>query len=173
MAYLGQGWKTDTLEEQFKCFELLYAKSAVDVIDIHSYPDNLPGYAILGGEGKKTWLDDQGYMSFAKRLGKPLMVGELGLHAIPRSNKKVWNVTPDYFESYIDTAAAKPWVIKTLDQIVEAAVPLTYWWCYQSDRPDDQKDPQRFDIALGRNPKLVACIVEANRKLKAKLRAKP
>lgn len=171
--YVGQGWKTDTLEEQFKCFELLYAKSAVDVIDIHSYPDNLPGYAVLDADGKKTWLNDQGYMSFAKRLGKPLMVGELGLHAIARKDRKVWDATPDYFESYSDTAAARPWVVKALNQIVEAGVPLTYWWCYQSDRADDQKDPQRFDIALGRNPELVACIVEANRKLKAKLHAKP
>src|ERR1051326_2259971 len=44
--YLGQGWKTDTFDEQFKCFELLYARSAVDVVDIQSYPDNKPGYGI-------------------------------------------------------------------------------------------------------------------------------
>lgn len=171
--YLGEGWKTDTLAEQFKCFEMLYATSAVDVIDMHSYPDNMPGYAILNVNGEKTWLNDQGYMSLAKRLGKPLMIGELGLHAIPKSNKNVWGATPDYFESYNDTAAAKPWVIKTLDQIVEAGVPLTYWWCYQSDRTGDQKDPQRFDIDLARNPELVTCIVEANRRLKVKLHAKP
>ena len=57
--YLRQGWKIDTLEEQFKCFELLYANSAVDVIDIHSYPNNKPGYAITGEDGRKMWLDNK------------------------------------------------------------------------------------------------------------------
>jgi hypothetical protein len=28
-------------------------------------------------------------MQMAKRLGKPLMIGELGLHAIAKSDKKV------------------------------------------------------------------------------------
>jgi hypothetical protein len=167
--YLGQGWKKDTFEEQFKCFELLYAKSAVDVIDIHSYPNNKPGYAIAGEDGKSRWLDNQGYMTMANRLGKLLMIGELGLHAIPRTEKKVWDETPAYFESYDDTAAAKPWVVKTLNDVIEAGVPLTYWWCYQSDRSGDQKNRQRFDLDRDRNPELLACFVEANKRLKAKL----
>jgi hypothetical protein len=60
-------------------------------------------------------------------------------------------------------------VVKTLDDVIEAGVPLTYWWCYQSDNPSDQKDPQRFDIDRGRNPELISCVVEANRRLKFKL----
>jgi hypothetical protein len=167
--YQGQGWKIDTFEEQFKCFELLYANSAVDVIDIHSYPNNQPGYAILGEDGKKMWLDDKGYMTMARRLGKPLMIGELGLHAIPRTDKTVWSQTPDYFVSYDDAKAAKPWVIKTLNQLIDAGVSLSYWWCYQSDNPN--ANPQHFDIDRGRNPELVACIVEANQRLKAKFRS--
>ena len=167
--YQGAGWKRDTFEEQFNCFELLYAKSAVDVIDIHSYPDNNPGYAIVREDGTRMWLDDEGYMTIAKRLGKPLIIGELGLHAIPRSEKKVWEESPDYFESYDDTLAAKPWVVKTLNHVVEAGVPLSYWWCYQSDDPSEQNNRQRFDIDRERNPDLVGCIAEANRRLKAKL----
>jgi hypothetical protein len=138
------------------------------VIDIHSYSDNNPGYAILGPDGEKTWLDDKGYMAIAKRLGKPLMIGELGLRAIPKTEKKIWDETPDYFESYDNPAAAKPWVEKVLNDVIEADVPLTYWWCYQSDRPEDQTNRQRFDIDLDRNPELVRCIVEANKRLKAK-----
>ena len=171
--YLGQGWKNDTFEEQFKCFELLYANSAVDVIDIHSYPDNKPGYAITGVDGNKKWLDNKGYMTIAKRLGKPLIIGELGLHAIARTDKKVWDETPDYFESYDDTKAAKPWVAKTLNDVIEAGVPLSYWWCYQSDGSSDQNNRQRFDIDRDRNPELVACIVEANKRLKARIQPKP
>lgn len=169
--YQGRGWKNDSFEEQFKCFALLYATSAVDVIDIHSYPDNKPGYAIDGEAGKKARLDNKGYMTIARRLGKPLMIGELGLHAIGKTDKKVWADTPDYFESYDDTKAAKPWVARTLNDVIEAGVQLSYWWCYQSDGPDDENNPQRFDIDRDRNPELVACIVAANNQLQAKFRA--
>ncbi len=171
--YQRQGWKTDTLEEQYKCFALLYANSAVDVIDVHSYPNNHPGYAITGEDGRKIWLDNKGYLAFARRLHKPLMIGELGLHAIPRTDKKIWDETPNYFESYGDVAAAKPWVVKTLNDVVESGVPLSYWWCYQSDRAVEQKNRQRFDIERTRDAELVACIVDANRRLKARLLAPP
>jgi hypothetical protein len=171
--YLGQGWKDDTFEEQSKCFEMLYANSAVDLIDIHSYPDNKPGYAITGGDGHRMWLDNKGYMTIAKRLGKPLMIGELGLHAFAKTDRKTWDETPDYFESYDDTKAAKPWVVKTLNDVIEAGVPLSYWWCYQSDNPSDRNNHQRFDLDRDRNPELVACIVDANKRLKAKLHSKP
>lgn len=171
--YLGQGWKKDTFEEQYKCFELLYSKSAIDVIDIHCYPNNKPGFAIQESDGHSQWLDDKGYMEIAKRIGKPLMIGELGLAAIPRTEKKVWDETPDYFESYDETSAAKPWVVKTLEQVVDAGVPLTYWWTYQSDRADDRMNRQRFDIDADRHPELVACFVNANRQLKLKLLSRP
>jgi hypothetical protein len=170
--FQGAGWKTDTFEEQFKCFELLYANSAVDVIDIHSYPDNKPGYAITDEDGGDMWLDNKGYVKIAKRLGKPLMIGELGLHATARTDRKIWDETPDYFESYDDTKAAKPWVVKTLNDVIDAGVPVSYWWCYQSDRSSDRNNRQRFDLDRDRNPELVACIVEANQRLKAKLQSK-
>jgi hypothetical protein len=165
--YQGQGWKRDTFEDQFKCFELLYANSAVDVIDIHihSYPNGKPGYLIQDESGKEMWLDNQGYMAMARRLHKPLMIGELGLQAAPKSDKQTWSATPDYFESFDDTAAAKRWLVKTLDAVVEAGVPLTYWWCYQSDRAADRENRQHFDIDRERNPELVACIAEANKRL--------
>ncbi|HYQ92711.1 MAG TPA: hypothetical protein VES89_11725, partial [Candidatus Competibacteraceae bacterium] len=126
-----------------------------------------------GEDGKKMWLDDKGYMTIAKRLGKPLMIGELGLHAIAKTNRQIWDETPDYFESYDNIEAAKPWVVRVLDSVVEAGVPLMYWWCYQSDQVGDQTNPQRFDIDRERNPELVACIVEANKRLKARLNARP
>ena len=55
--YQRQGWKKDTFAEQFQCFQLLYANSAVDVIDIHSYPNNKPGYLIRGDDGHTALLD--------------------------------------------------------------------------------------------------------------------
>jgi hypothetical protein len=171
--YQRQGWVLDTFEDQFKCFKLVFANSAVDVIDIHSYTENKSGYAMMGDDGKETLLDHKGYMKIAARLGKPLMIGELGMKAAPKTNKKIWDATPDYFESYDDTAAAKPWVEKLLKSVVDAGVQLSYWWCYQSDRPMDQGKRQRFDIDRERNPELLACFVKANRRLKAKLGVPP
>ena len=171
--YQRLSWAKDTFEEQFKCFDLLYAKSAVDVIDVHSYMNNNPGYIISDGAGGETFLDNRGWMQIAKRIGKPLMIGELGLKASPKSDRKVWDKTPDYFESYSDTASARPWVEKSLSSVVDAGVQLSYWWCYQSDRPMDQNKPQRFDLTRERNPALLKSIVQANQRLKAKLRIEP
>jgi len=171
--YQDHDWKTDSIEEQFKCFQLLYANSAVDVVDIHSYPDNKPGYAIMSEDGKKMWLDNKGYLAIAQRLGKPLIIGELGLHAVARTDKKTWDETPNYFESYDELKDSKPWVVKTLNDVIEAGIPLSYWWCYQSDATSEQQNRQRFDIDRERNPELVACVAEANKRLKAKVHSIP
>ena len=141
----------------------------MDVIDIHSYPNNHPGYFISGPDGKQVVLDNRGYMAIAARIKKPLMIGELGLQATAKSNTKLWEETPNYFESYSDVSAAKPWVERTLNDVVDAGVPLSYWWTYQSDRPDDRTDKQHFDVSRERDPELVASIVAANIRLKAKL----
>jgi hypothetical protein len=167
--YQRRGWAKDTLEEQFQCFELLYAGTGVDVIDVHSYMNNRRGYVISDGAGGEALLGNKEWMGIAGRLGKPLMIGELGLHAAPQGDTKVWQESPDYFGSYADAAAALPWVEKALDSVIEAGIPLAYWWCYQSDRPMDQHDPQRFDLTRERNPALLDCIVKANQRLKAKL----
>jgi len=169
--YQGLSWKRDTFEEQYKCFELLFARSPVDVIDVHCYPNNKPGLIIMGPDGKDAVLDDKGYMAIAARLKKPLMIGEFGLIPAPKTDRKIWDETPNFFESYDDTAAAKPWVEKTLNDVIAAGVQLSYWWCYQSDRAEEQGQRQRFDVSRERNPELLACFVEANRRLKAKLLA--
>ncbi|MBT5606588.1 MAG: cellulase family glycosylhydrolase [Lentisphaerae bacterium] len=169
--YTRRSWDKDTFEEQFKCFDLLYTDNAVDVIDVHSYMNNKPGYVISDGAGGEAFLDNQGWMTIAQRIGKPLMIGELGLNARARTDKKIWDATPDYFESYSDTAAAKPWLEKSLNGVIDAGVQLSYWWCYQSDRPMDQNNPQRFDLTRERNPELLECFVDANRRLQQKLGA--
>ncbi|RKY07641.1 MAG: hypothetical protein DRP65_10180 [Planctomycetota bacterium] len=167
--YQRKGWKKDTLNEQFKCFELLYKDTAVDVIDVHSYMNDKPGYVISDGSGGHTFLGNRDWMAFSKRIGKPLMIGEIGLQVKPKTDKNIWKETPGYFESYTDVKAAKPWVEKTLNSVIDSGVQLSYWWCYQSDRPMDQKNPQRFDLTIGRNSEIVKCIAEANKRLQAKL----
>jgi len=67
--YQRCSWDKDTFEEQFKCFDLLYSKTAVDVIDVHSYMNNNPGYVISDGAGGETFLDNRGWMQIARRIG--------------------------------------------------------------------------------------------------------
>ncbi len=167
--YQRRSWSKDTLDEQFKCFDLLYTATGVDVIDVHSYMNNKEGYVISDGAGGEALLGNKEWMQIAQRIGKPLMIGELGLHATARGDSKIWKESPDYFESYAETAAARPWVERALNSVIDAGVPLSYWWCYQSDRPMDQRNPQRFDLTRERNPELLTCIIEANKRLKAKL----
>jgi len=166
--YTRRTWDLDTFEEQFRGFELLYAKAPIDTIDIHYYPNNKAGYAIRAEGGGATYLDLRGYMEIAGRLRKPLMIGELGVLGAPKSDEKVWKETPDYFTSAEDPAAW-PWVKRTLDAVIEARVPLSYWWAYQSDRPVDQKPGERWYIERELTPKLMQLFIDANRRLKETL----
>jgi len=166
--YQRKGWGRDTFEEQFQCLEMLFSNSVVDVMDIHYYPNSKRGYSIMGTDGKEAFLDEKGYLAMAKRIGKPLMIGEFGFAPAVKTDKKIWEATPDYFESYDDAAAAKPWVEHALDCTIDAGVQLSYWWCYQSDRPMDQTNPQRFDIDRERNPELLKSFIDANKRLQAK-----
>jgi hypothetical protein len=63
-------------------------------------------------------------------------------------------------------------VRKTLNDLVAARVPLSYWRCYPSDSADQQQDPQRFDVDRDRNPELVACLAAANQPLKEEICSK-
>lgn len=136
---------------------------------MHAYTNNRSGYVISDGEGGDLLLDFRGWMAIAQRLDKPLLIGELGLQPIPKTDARVWKETPDYFDSYADAAAAAPWIDRTLERVIDAGVQIAYWWCYQSDRPVDQTDPQRFDLTRERNPELVRRIVAANQRLRGRL----
>ena len=104
-------------------------------------------------------------------LDKPLMVGEAGVTPADRDgspeDRKVYTQTPDYFDSYADPHSVK-WVQKLCDEIVDAGPQLTYWWEYSSDRPQDMKPPN-YTVKKGRTDAVLGVIVDANRRLKAKL----
>ncbi|MEX1118580.1 MAG: cellulase family glycosylhydrolase [Terrimicrobiaceae bacterium] len=168
--HLGNGWKVDTVQEQAKCFRLLFKDSAVDVIDIHFYPNQGKGVTLARSNGRPDVIGLADYMRMAARNGKPMIVGEIGRLAVSRENVAVWQEAPNYFETFADKDAAMPWVQSLLDDIIKAKVPLSYWWTYQSDREMDKNNPQRFDISLERNPELVKAVAEANKRLKKELR---
>jgi cephalosporin-C deacetylase-like acetyl esterase len=115
-------------------------------------------------------LNLEGYADIARKVGKPLMIGEYGALPVLKSNTAVWKETPDYFESYQDETARK-WVKKALDEVVAAEVPLVYWWTYSSDASSVQGKKDRFDISLSRDPELVKMVAEANQRLKQRYTA--
>ena len=171
--HLGNGWKRDTHEEQRKCFELLFANSAVDVADIHYYLQQKSGVVIAGDDGGERMIGLADYKAMAASAGRPLMIGEIGRSPAAPDNREVWSAAPDYFRSLSDTQAALPWVRKLLDEIVASEVQLAYWWTYQSDREMDAHDPMSFHVSIEKNPEIVNAIAAANRRLKEKLGIRP
>jgi hypothetical protein len=160
--YQKKGWVTDTLAEQTKAFELLFGSSGIDTMDIHHYPNNRPGggYPIKGADGKDLILDIYGYQKIATQLKKPLMIGELAVLPLPKDK---WEKDADYFENFQNAQAANPWVQRAIDQVVDAGVPLTYWWTYNCERKGYP------DLKKGRDDVLLAIIADGNRRIKKKL----
>lgn len=171
--FTKHAWIRDTVEEQYKAMKLLYGNSSIDVIDIHYYPGNLWGDKVVGEDGKDVSMGIRRYLDIANRLKKPLYIGEFGLMPVPKDykpeSKKVWQETPDYFESYQDEAALK-WVKRLMNEVVEAGAPIVHFWEYSSDRPGDQ-DRGSFDLKKGKTDPVLKLIIDANKRLKAKLGA--
>ena len=169
----GIGEPLQGLTKVIEAFEARYPDTRIEIVSTPGVREYLvnhkPAYEISDGKGGKAWIGPQQWMKIARCVGKPLMIGEFGALPQSKSKVKIWKETPDYFESYADLEAAKPWVEKTLNDVIDSGVQLSYWWCYQSDRPMDKKNPQRLDLTVGRNPKLVKCIADANKRLQARL----
>ena len=163
------GWGVNTMDDIGKGVSM--AQKSVDVFCIHNYYKG-PAYGchtVMGPDGKLTGLNMADWTSIAKAEGKPLYVGEYSAMPLARTdaNKKRWEENPEWFESYegADQVKAIKMVKLGLEDIVKAKPNLTHWWCYQSNRNMDQKNPQRFDIDLVRTPELVRLVMDANRRL--------
>ena len=173
--YTNHKWLLDTVDEQNKALSLVYSGNAVDVLNIHYYTNNhCRGDVVKGPDGQDVPMDLVKYVAAARAIGKPLMVGEAGVSAVAKNSadpkdRKVYAETPDYIDSYWDPNAAK-WVKILCDQIVDAGPQLVYWWEYGSNRPVDQHVPS-FDVKKGRTDAVLNLIVDANKRLKAKLGA--
>jgi len=168
--YGGKGWKKDTVEEHLQAFKLIFGDTAIDVADLHYYALPSDGYVIQDANGASFHLTPKSYMEMGKQIGKPVIFGEYG--ALPRSDGeeiKKEALPPDWFGSYGEKESAGRWFKKAVDDVVDAGVPITYWWCYQSDREVEQKKVDRFDVSLDRNPELVKIIADGNRALQEKL----
>jgi len=169
--YTKDAWLVDTIEEQNKAIDLLYAGSAVDVLDIHYYTNNHD--ICTCGDGQEIPMNLATYMESASRIERPLMIGEVGGSMVARDNnpenRKIYEETPDYYDSYWDPNSVK-WVKSLCDEIVDSGTQLTYWWCYSSDRREEQTAPS-FDVKKGKTDAVLTIIADANKRLKATLGA--
>ncbi|MDR0700728.1 MAG: Ig-like domain-containing protein [Tannerella sp.] len=174
--YRGTGWsKRDTYGQHKEMFGMIYGNTGLDVMDIHYYAIAENGYHILEENGVTPfWLNLNEYKTIADNLGLPIYVGEYAALPKNKSDTEFWTNYPDYFESFDgDNADAVKWVGKALENAVNSGIPLIHWWCYQSNREQDQGDPQRMDLDLQRTPALFQMVVEANSALKERLGIRP
>jgi len=113
------------------------------------------------------------YVQAAASIGKPLMVGETGTGGAVKNddpkNKKIYDETPDYFDAYTEPTAAK-WVQSLCDEIVSAGPQLAYFWSYSTDHAPNKK-AINWNIKKGEADPVLAVILDANKRLKAKLGA--
>jgi len=170
--YCGNGWKADTVAEHLQAYQLIFGDTAIDVMDIHYYAVPTDGYLIQDGNGFPVLLNLKSYMEIARKIGKPMILGEYG--ALPHGDNPDGEnagkrLRPGWFESFEEKELASRWVQKAVDDLVDARVPITYWWCYQSDRKVEQNQPGRFDVSLDLNPEIVKVIADGNRRLQEKL----
>ena len=118
------------------------------------------GIEVLDNEtGQEMILNLGHYKRFADAIGKPLMVGEVGVCPIVDEE--------GYFDNYDDVETARPFFKRQLDEIVDNGILLSYWWTYSSDRPQDE-GVGGFSLKKGSDDELLGMIIEANQRLKAK-----
>lgn len=150
------GWGKDSPEQLAEAVGM--AQQGVDLYCIHYYLNEQSHQQVM-------FLKD--WKSVAKKKGKPLYVGELGVLAKSKKDTNFWKKNPDWFESYTGEGRqnTQKYLKILMDEVVESKADLVHWWTFQSDRDMDQNDPQRFDISPDWTPELFQIIVDANRKL--------
>ncbi len=112
---------------------------------------------VTGPDGQATPCPPAAFTQLAKAQGQPCYIGEYGVLPMRRNEKeeKFWAENPGWFTSFEhDPQRARQVVTAALDVLVEARPGLAHWWCYQSNRDMDQRNLQRMDIDLQRNPEL-------------------
>ncbi|MHC4715471.1 MAG: glycoside hydrolase 5 family protein, partial [Planctomycetota bacterium] len=134
-------WTKDTTPELAEYVWLTHP-DPIDVISIHYYDD---GMTAAGGRlGDPTNL--RLFKRIADAIGKPLFVGEIGLHGqVPR---------------VYDRPEAIAILRKTLPVLVELKIPLTLYWTYADDR--NMPGPKQYDLRYGKTDGALRLIEEAS-----------
>ena len=167
---VNKKWEIDSYTQQLKMYHNGFDNSGFGVLDIHYYTNSNPGYFLKDETtAGKLILNLPLFMKIAESVNLPLYVGEYGALARPKTDKKYWGEGQEWFLTFgNDDSDAVRYVQRAADMAVESGVMLMHWWCYQSDRPQDQNDPFRMDLDIERTPKLFQIVVDANKQLKEK-----
>lgn len=166
---VNKKWGVDTYPQHVDIFRKMH-ENTFELIDIHYYTNPNPGYYLKNETtGKEFVLNLPVYVKIAETLKLPFYVGEYGALPKPAKDKVFWGDGREWFLTFgKDEPDALKYVQRAADMAVESGVTFMHWWCYQSDRIVDQKDPLRMDFDIERTPKLFQIVVDANKRLKEK-----
>jgi hypothetical protein len=166
---VNKKWGVDTYPQHVDIFRKMH-ENTFELIDIHYYTNPNTGYYLKNETtGKEFVLNLPVYVKIAETLKLPFYVGEYGALPKPAKDKVFWGDGREWFLTFgKDEPDALKYVQRAADMAVESGVTFMHWWCYQSDRIVDQKDPLRMDFDIERTPKLFQIVVDANKRLKEK-----
>ncbi len=140
-------WTGDTQQQIEQMLRLLHP-DPIDVISIHFYIEAVTAF----GKRKEDPSNIVVYQRLAEKIGKPLLIGEIG----PYSGMK---------KQYTDPAVIEM-IRGQLQQVVEARVPITLYWLFQDDRARNVPDVE-FQLDYGKTDEVLNLIEQANRTLAA------
>ena len=134
----GLNIENENLADQESYLRLV--ESDADIVSSHLYINEHIG---------SRW-----YVDVAKKMGKPLFMGEVGPH-FERVGEKI--IGADYSD---------PKVIKDVENksrdLVEAGVSISLWWNYNCI----DRDPVVFKLCHGKTDEALKIIEDSNRKIK-------
>ena len=112
-------WTVDTEEELAKYIELIHP-DPIDVIQIHFYEDTMRSLGKSLGDTSNIKM----YKAIADKIGKPLIIGEIGLYTEMEDKIESYRSPQPETISYIQSC---------LGAIVENQIPITLYWTYSDD----------------------------------------
>jgi hypothetical protein len=142
-------WTVDTQNELAQYLALVHP-DPIDVIQIHFYNDA----AKAPGKSSDDTSNILMYKTLADKIGKPLIIGEIGL-CVETDNK-----VGDYRHP---TPKTLSYIKNCLNAVIENQIPITLYWTYC----DDGKRKEEFwSLRYGTTDQILDLIEKANRDIK-------
>ena len=142
-------WTKDTEQETIEYMKLIHP-DPIDVVQVHFYEDTAKTYGKQPELAKRLKV----YKAAADQMGKPLILGEIGL---------TWTI--ESVESYAAPEAIEH-AKKLLDIVVECQMPLTLFWSYSDDRVYHRDKIVQWNMRYGRTDAILTLIENANKQIK-------
>jgi hypothetical protein len=119
----------------------------IDVIQIHFYEDAMRAL----GKGRGDVSNIKMYKEIADKIGKPLMIGEIGLYQEMDPKVKDYHNPRPQTISYIQDC---------LDAVVQSQIPVTLFWTYCDDC---KRGEENWSLRYGGTDQVLGLIEQANR----------